>query len=271
MNAQPTQRINAAKLRTWGAAVALAFGAGSALAESSSSSVAITSFSYTTTGGTMLSWSDPYQSFQALAMNAGGLLGTKSDSFDTADYFFAIVAADTSQASAATSTASPQTFLASASTTSSIGLATNQPNKAQSIVNQSGAFMLSGAGSVTFNVGYTLAVSAPGGNALSDYGTTLVSFDAANSAGSSGGMVGDQLMSFNQASGVGSKTGTLALTVSLATDETGYYNLRGNSIAWSSAAMAAPVPEPGSWALMLAGLAGVVAVARRRSGGTAPA
>lgn len=265
MNARPMQRTQAARLRTWGAAVALACGAGSTLAATSTSSVAITSFSYTTTGGAMLSWSDPYQSFQALAMNAGGLLGTKSDSFDTADYFFAIVSADTSQASAATSTASAQTFLASASTNSSIGPNTNQPNQAQSTVNQSGAFMLSSAGSVTFNVGYTLAVSAPNGNALSDYGSTLISLNAANSTGSSGGTVGDQLMSFNQASGIGSKTGTLTMTVNLVTDETGYYNLRGNSIAWSSASMAAAVPEPGTWALMAAGLMGVVGVARRRS------
>ena len=57
------------------------------------------------------------------------------------------------------------------------------------------------------------------------------------------------------------RSGSFTLTVDLAgPDDVGFYNLRGN--AYASAVSA--VPEPGTWAMMLLGLASVGAAARRK-------
>lgn len=254
-------RTGASKLKALGVAVALAGSAGAALAVPSAASVSITAFDVVTSTGTALTWSDPYQSFQTSALEAGGLLGTKLDGFDTPDYLFGIASADTASAHAALSTSLPQTFFASASTTSTQISTVSQPNQAQAGGLQSGAFMLTGGGSVTFSIGYTLTANSTGGASSFDYGQALLSFSASNADGSSGGQTDLDLSSFSQA--LNTRSGTLTLTVDLVGDETGFYNLQGTAIAFSTSAL--PVPEPGQWLLMTAGLLGVAAGARRGS------
>jgi hypothetical protein len=243
---------------TLGLAAALL--AGPALAQASSSSVFITSFGVSTSGGT-LAWSDPYQSFSTSALEAGGLLGADSDSYEVGDWGFAIAGANTPHAIAAVSTTTPQTFWASADASSSFGPATNLPNEAETRALQSGAFSLSGAGSVTFSIGYELAVSAPGGNALTDYGSALLNFELADTDGSSGGSLADALNSFALASGVGSRSGSFTLTLDLAAGELGFYNLQGSALAFATASA---VPEPESWLLLACGMAGMAAWVRTR-------
>jgi len=239
-------------LAALGATLALSAVAPLAGAASSASSVLITSFSYTTSAGT-LSWSDPYQSFSVLALNAGGLLGAKSDYYETDDYGFVAIGATTSSSSGAGSTTTPQTFWATANTVSSTGAITNLPNQAEATAIQSGSFTLSGAGTVTFTVGYKLDVASPGGNASTDYGSALLAFDLGDGDGNSGGNRTDGLMSFAQGSGIGSRSGSFTLTVDLASGETGFYNLQGHALAFSNA-----------WLLMTGGLFGMALLMRQR-------
>jgi hypothetical protein len=103
---------------------------------------------------------------------------------------------------------------------------------------------------VTFTVGYTLGVSSPGGNAITDFATALLNFNLGDGDANSGGSMSDQLASFSQFAGLGSKSGTFTLAVSLGADETGFYTLSGNAESFSIAA----IPEPGEWALMGGGL-----------------
>lgn len=243
------------------ALAAVALFAAPALAGTHSSSVLITSFSVTTSAGITLSWADPYQAFDTSALEAGGLLGADADSHDVGDWGFAISGANTAHAIAAASTTTPQTFWATADATGSFGPPTNLPNQASSGVLQSGSFSLSGAGSVTFTIGYSLAVSAIGGNATSDYGSALLNFELDDTDGSSGGSLADALHSFALASGAGSQSGTLTLTLDLSAGETGFYNLQGSALAFASASM---VPEPQSWLLLACGMAGMAAMSRSR-------
>lgn len=250
-------RAGLPKLRTLAALVAMSCTAGLSLA--GEASVVINSFSYVTSGAE-LTWTDSFQSFDAVALNGGGLLGSKTDSFATPDWGFLAVGANTSNAIAAVSTTTPQTFFADASTTRSVGPATTPRNQASATANQSGSFMLSAPGSVTFTVGYTLAASWPGGSSSTDFSTALLSFAATDSDSTSGGNLSDQLMSFNQLTGAGSKTGQFNLTVNLGANETGFYNLDGSATSFAVAA----VPEPTDFALMAGGLLTMVGVLRRR-------
>src|SRR4051812_14256253 len=117
-------KLEARGFAALGVAVTLLGSVTAADAASSTASVLVTSFSYTTSGGT-LNWSDPYQSFAATALNAGGLLGASTDAFETEDFGLAIAGASTSRANAAVSTTMPQTFWASAETVTSTGAVTN--------------------------------------------------------------------------------------------------------------------------------------------------
>ena len=253
----PTLRVSLPKPKALGVAVALACSGVAALA--GDSSVLITDFSYVSSAGT-LTWLDPFQSFQTTALNGGGLFGSKSDSFETDDYNFAIAGANVSNAQAAISTTAPQTFFASAATTKSANPQGTPPNQGTAIANQSGSFTLSQPGTVTFTVGYTLGVSSPCGNAITDFATALLNFNLGDGDANSGGSLSDQLASFSQLAGVGSKSGTFTLAVSLGADETGFYTLSGNAESFSIAA----IPEPGEWALMGGGLFAMAAFLRRR-------
>ena len=78
--------------------------------------------------------------------------------------------------------------------------------------------------------------------------------------GLSGGMQSDQLFSFAQASGLGSRSGSFMVTVALLANQVGFYTLDGRAEAFAVAV----IPEPETYALMLAGLAGLGVVARKR-------
>jgi hypothetical protein len=241
------------RLPAWALSLALLTSAGAAAAATNTASVLITSFSATTSAGS-LSWTDPYQSFAANALNAGGLLGADSDVFSLEHYGFAIAGASTSTSTAAISTTAPQTFWATASSASSFGLPTNLPNQADSKVLQSGSFAVTQAGTVTFTIGYTLAVSAVGGNAATDYGLSSIAFDLAGTT-PGGGALTDSLASFAQASGAASRSGSFTLTLALAPGATGFYTLQGGALAFATAAA---VPEPAGWLLLSAGLSALL-------------
>jgi hypothetical protein len=238
--------------------VALACSAGGAFA--GEGSALVTSFSYAVSGGT-LTWLDPYQSFQATALDGGGLLGAKTDSYATNDYEFLTVGANTVNAAAGISTTDPQTFWADASTTASTGPVATPRNQANASASQSGGFILSQAGSVTFTVSYTLGASSAGGNAVSDFSTALLHLNVANSDSSAGGDVSDQVQSFDAASGISTKVGQFTLTVPLAAGEEGFYTLDGSAISYSPVSS---VPEPGRASLLGAGLLGLAEFLRRR-------
>ena len=65
-------------------------------------------------------------------------------------------------------------------------------------------------------------------------------------------------MSSALAGGAGAKSGHFSWTTALAAGQAAYYTLSSSAVA------VAAVPEPGTYALMGLGLAGVVALARRR-------
>jgi hypothetical protein len=226
-----------------------------ATAATSSASVLVTSFSVVSSGPA-LSWSDPYQSFSAKALLAGGLLGARSDAFDTGDYGFAVVGATLAAQTAAVSTTTPQTFWATADTATTTGADTNLPNQSEALALQSGSFSLAGAGSVTFNVGYRLTVAAPaGGSAAVDQSWTFLALSLDDTDGSSTASSDSRLFSFEQGSGSAVREGSFTLTLNLGAGETGFYDLQGHASAFSSATL--PVPEPGPGVLLAFGLAGL--------------
>ena len=263
MNRRPSVRIGMPHFSLIGVAAALACAAGPALA--GSGSVAIDSFSFVTSGPS-LSWLNPYQSFSANALSAGGLAGAQSDSFDEEAWGFAAVGANTSVAQAGISTFLPQTFWALVTTAASTGAAASLPNQATANGVQSGDFALSGAGFVTFTVGYTLEVSAPGGNPTNDYATAGLTFNASNGVTGLGGSGTDLLNSFGSQAGTASFSGMLNLTVALNAGQTGHYDLSGYAVSFSPVAA---VPEPSQWLLMSGGVLGMGCYLRRRRRGAA--
>jgi hypothetical protein len=253
MHTKLSSEIGLPRLRAVAALVALSCSCGASLA--TDATVVVTSFSYVTSIGD-LTWSNPNQSFQTIATNGGGI--SRSDSFATPDYGFLAVGANTSNAVAAVSTTSPQTFFVSAATTPSAGPEGTPRNQASASATQSGSFMLSEAGSVTFTVGYLLTASAPGGSALTESSTSLLTFGV--SGGTGGGSLRDELLSFSQQSGVGSKPGQFNLTVNLTPTQMGSYNLAGSATSFSIAA----IPEPTDFALMTGGMVAMGLFLRRR-------
>lgn len=235
-------------LKAMVASVALACCGTAAMAQSAAS-FQITSFSYVVSGGT-LNWTDgsAYQTLYAESGEAGGLLGNQID--DATTYVFGNASATTSvaHATANASTSLSQTLAGSATATSSLVSPESQPHYGVSRASQASEFTLSQAGTVTFTLGYTLNTSSAGNND-DTYGQAALSFAAGTYA-----VTGDEqrveYFSFDQP---GSHSGTLTVTVSLAgPGDIGYYDLRGNAYAYATATAA--VPEPGEWALMLAGL-----------------
>jgi hypothetical protein len=61
-----------------------------------------------------------------------------------------------------------------------------------------------------------------------------------------------------------SRTGVLSVSFDNASDGDAVFAFRGQMVAYGVSGSMAPVPEPQSWALMLAGLALMAAIARRR-------
>ena len=222
-------------------------------------SVLITSFSWTTTVGTTLSFFNPDQNFYTNAQNGGGVFGAQTDQFDTNDYDPAIAGVNLSNAQAALSTFDPQTFWATASTTRSSNPPGTPRNQATADGFQSGDFALDGPGTVTFIIDYTLSVAKPGGSLATDYASAVLNF-ATSFAGQQPNNVSDQLLSFSQLNGTASKDGEFRVDVTLLEDQVGSYTLEGVAQSFAVAA----VPEPQEWAMLASGFVVLGGFLRRR-------
>ena len=258
MKAKPKAIGARQALGVLGLATTLACACGNSLAGEGSAQ--ITAFTWSVSAGT-LSWLDPYTSFSATALTAGGLLGAQSDSYATGDYLPLAVGAGTTGAAAGVSTQDAQLFWADALTSSTPAPAGSQRNQAQALGTQSGSFLLSQAGVVTLTVSYVLAVAAPGGNALDNFSTALLHLNAATDSGSTAFDRSDVMNSFEQAAGTASRSGQFSVQVALAAGETGYYTLDGGALSFSPTSA---VPEPGAGLQLCGGLLVMAALLRRR-------
>jgi hypothetical protein len=252
--------------KTLAVAAALACGAAGAMANSSAS-YEITGFSYSVSSGADITWltGNNTQSVNTEAREAGGLLGNSIDSADDNSFTNHTYNASTANASATTKSTDSQRISGSASTSASLlGGPFGNPNFAQSILDQTGEFSLSAAGSVTFQVTYFLDAIAETGNGIDHYGQSSMSFTGGAYGQDPAGLFSDSLFSYDEG-GYGLTSGTWFLTVALDSPEAvGFFNLHGTAEAFApSSPLVAAVPEPSEWALMLLGLAAVGAWARK--------
>lgn len=236
-----------------------------ASAATTSASFSVTSFSYNANGGTLtFAPSDDYQSLTAWSADAGGIADYQTNTSTV----FAIendgFVTTTGHASSNVEATAGRTIRGYGDATTSTYSTTAQPNKSASEALQSGTFTVTGGtGTVTFNVGYTLSLSAAGGNAFDTYSSADLVFMLGTYDGMTGGTASISHFSFDVASGVATYTGTLTETITFAdATDVGYYNLQGD--AFASASALAPVPEPSDWALMLAGLGVIGALGHQR-------
>ena len=233
----------------------------------SAASVHIDSFSYSVAGGGTLAWTgtDAYQVVSAQAEDGGGLAGFDANQAVAQQIGGSVQSASTPHAGGTAFVAANRTGGVTALSLRGPGVSpTSQPNMGSGSFNQSDAFTLVGADSVTFNVGYTIDVSSPNGNVNDSFAEGVIDFSAGSYLGTSGGTFDVEKYSFDSATGIGTYSGLLSLTVTLAgADDVGYYSLISNAYASSPSA----IPEPSEAALMLLGLGTLALLLRRRTAG----
>lgn len=253
------------RITSIGLALALAFGA----AASSQAAVArfdTTSFSYSVSNGA-LNWSsaDQYQRLDTEAQSAGGTLGYDSASNDWSNWSGQTLGALTAHASASASASAGQTLQGNAQATRTDLLPIDLPaHGSRAYANQSGVFSLTEDGVVTFTIGWRIEVQGDAADPLAEYSQAMMALMAGAYDGSSVTSLGEELFSFDAASGMAVAMGTWVFDVALAAGELGYYDLTGSASAEASAQAASEVPEPGSLALVGAGLGALLTLRRRR-------
>ena len=282
MNSRSTLGIAGATLRAVSIAAALACGAASSFA--GSASVNITSFTVSSAEFSgLFAWAvDPFQSYNMSALEAGGIISTKSDIFSADNWNLGLNRlAQTANAKATGNTVN-FTDTATQLTTAGFNLSAQAtgayappalPNYANASGLQEGSFVLldeNGAragGTITFDVYYDMNVSTPGSTAAT-YSQTQLNFDlSADGLGNANKSFVDGLLSNSLAGGTGSvSSGHFSWTYTLGAGDAAYYTLSGSAVASAGLPVAA-IPEPETYALMLLGLAGIGTVARRSRAG----
>lgn len=264
-----------ATLKAVAVAAALACAAGSSMA---GAVLNITSFTATAAefSGTYAYAVDAFQSFSMNALQGGGLYGAATPVNYSANNWNMgpNYTAQTANASA-TGNLVQFTDASTQLTTAGFNLAAQatpsyQPpvpaNYANASAQLQGAFILvddfgaDAAGSITFDLYYTMTLDTPSGGA-GTYTQAVLNLLASSDGGGSD-QFDDELLSTTLAGGNGSTSGHFTWTYVLQAGQAAYYTLSGSAIA-------AAVPEPGTYALVGLGLLGAGALSRRRRGAVA--
>ena len=275
MNSARPKETAMPPLKALGMALALALGSGACLAGSASVNITGFSASPAAFSGNYAWGVDAYQSYSMTAQSGGGLYGSSTDSFTANNWDLgASRLASTAYAQATGNTLqyvdnTTQLVMAgfnlgAVTTQALIYPAATAANYANATGLQSGALMLINgdgdavAGTISFNIYYSLSVSDLIGGDPANYSQALVNLLASDDGGESFSFA-DGLLSSSIVGGAGTVSGVFTWTATLAAGDAAYYTLSGNAIS-----SAANVPEPGGMALLGFGLAALTGVVRRR-------